>query len=469
MDSWLQLQVSPALVAGLDALGYKEPTFVQAQIIPLALAGRDVIVQADTGSGKTAAFAIPLCERLKPDLPLPQALVLTPTRELAVQVQEEIAGIGRFKQIRTLALYGRQPVARQTDRLKQKVQVVVGTPGRILDHILRGNLTVRDIRMLVLDEADRMLDMGFLEQVGAILEQLPAVRQTLLFSATMPESIRELAARFMAEPAWVQVEAERPAAAVIEQGCCLVSAEQKDRLVEDWLCACHPASSLLFCNTREHAAALAATLVQKGYPCAVLHGGMEQRLRLDTLDRFKRGLVPHLVATDVAGRGIHADDVELVISCDVPEEKENYIHRIGRTGRAGKSGRALLLVTPEELPLLERLEAYLGYAIPRLEPPAADAVEAGRALLACDAGAREVREQLVSKLRINGGKQKKIRPGDIVGAITSLEGVAAADIGLIDVQETCAYVEILGGKGQVVLDGLAEKPIKGRLYKVKMV
>ena len=466
---WRTSGLGAAVGAGLAALGYEAPTAVQARVIPAALAGRDLIVQADTGSGKTAAFAIPVCERVAADSPRPQALVLTPTRELAVQVQEEIAGIGRFKQLRTLALYGRQPIARQTDRLRQKVQVVVGTPGRVLDHILRGTLPVEDIRLLVLDEADRMLDMGFWEQVGAILARLPVPRQTLLFSATMPAAVRELAGQFMIDPAWCEVESAQPAVDLIEQGCCVVAAAQKVQLIEAWLCACHPASSLLFCNTREQAAAVAAALAEKGYACAVLHGGLEQRQRLETLDWFKRGLIPHLVATDVAARGIHADGVELVISCDVPEELENYVHRIGRTGRAGKSGRALLLATPEEAPLVARLEVYLGYALPRLAAPTAAAIESGCARLAEQAGDRAVRAQLVSKLRINGGKQKKIRPGDLVGAITSLAGVSAADIGLIDVQDTCAYVEILGGKGQAVLDGLASTPIKGRVYKVKLV
>ena len=200
---WRTSGLGAAVGAGLAALGYEAPTAVQARVIPAALAGRDLIVQADTGSGKTAAFAIPVCERVAADSPRPQALVLTPTRELAVQVQEEIAGIGRFKQLRTLALYGRQPIARQTDRLRQKVQVVVGTPGRVLDHILRGTLPVEDIRLLVLDEADRMLDMGFVHDVKKVIAKLPRQRQNLMFSATMPKEIEQLAAGILHDPAFV--------------------------------------------------------------------------------------------------------------------------------------------------------------------------------------------------------------------------------------------------------------------------
>ena len=466
---WTDKGLSPAIGKGLAAMGYETLTAVQAQVLPLALAGRDLMVQADTGSGKTAAFAMPLCERIEAQQAQPQALVLTPTRELAVQVQQEVASIGRFKNIRTLALYGRQPIARQTDRLRQKVQVVVGTPGRILDHIERGNLSLQDIRTLVLDEADRMLDMGFLEQVAAIIQHLPAARQTLLFSATMPEAIRVLAASYMAQPEWIRVETGEPVSEAIQQGYCVVAAAQKDQFIEQCLCAYHPERSLLFCNTREHAASLADRLQQQGYPCAALHGGLEQRLRMQTLEHFKRGLVSILIATDVAARGIHVDDVDLVISCDLPEEKENYVHRIGRTGRAGKRGQALLIVAPDELPLLGRLEDYLHYRIPRLACPTEAEAEAGRALFFARPNRAAALEPAVSKLRINGGRQKKIRPGDLVGAITSIAGVAAADIGLIDVQDTCSYVEILGGKGETVLAGLAGTAIKGRLYKAKMV
>ena len=469
MNQWDKQGLSQALLQGLAALEYDEPTPVQQQVLPLALAGRDVIAQADTGSGKTLAFGIPLCERVERMRPEVQALVLVPTRELAVQVQEEIATVGRFKQVRTLAVYGRQPIARQTDRLRQGAQVVVGTPGRVLDHLERGNLSLQALRMLVIDEADKMLEMGFWEQVEAIIAQAPAVRQMLLFSATIPERVRLLGEQCMTQPAWLQVESAQPTATLVEQSCSWVATEEKAQAVEAWLCALQPERCLVFCNTRAQADDVQLFLAGRGYAAALLHGGMEQRSRLQTLEDFRQGRVWTLVATDVAGRGIHVEAVELVISCDLPEAKETYTHRIGRTGRAGQHGRALQLATPEETALLAALEDYLGMTLPKEALPDSKTVENGRTVLLQRTPREEPAELAVSKLRINGGKQKKIRPGDLVGAISHIPGVSAADIGVIDVQETCSYVEILGGKGALVLAGLAATPVKGRLYKAKFV
>lgn len=469
MGKWQEELLSRELLDGLAALGYDEPTAVQKQVIPQVLAGCDVIVQSDTGSGKTLAFGIPLCERVERTRSEVQALVVVPTRELAVQVQEEIATVGRFKQVRTLAVYGRQPIARQTDRLRQGAQVVVGTPGRLLDHLERGNLSLQALRMLVIDEADKMLEMGFWEQVEAIIAQTPVKRQVLLFSATIPERVRLLGEQCMSQPSWLQVETACPAAVLVEQSCCLVAAEEKASAVEAWLCALQPERCLVFCNTRAQADEVQLFLAGRGYAAAVLHGGMEQRSRLQTLEDFRQGRIWALVATDVAGRGIHVEAVELVISCDLPEAKETYTHRIGRTGRAGQHGRALQLVTPEEDVLLAALEVYLGAALPKEALPDREAVENGRKVLLERTPRIDAAEPSVSKLRINGGKQKKIRPGDLVGAISHIPGVAAADIGVIDVQETCSYVEILGGKGALVLAGLASAPVKGRLYKAKFV
>ena len=469
MGKWQEQLLSSELLEGVSALGYGEPTPVQKQVIPQVLAGCDVIAQADTGSGKTLAFGIPLCERVEPMQPEVQALVLVPTRELAVQVQEEIATVGRFKQVRTLAIYGRQPIARQTDRLRQGAQVVVGTPGRVLDHLERGNLSLQALRVLVLDEADKMLEMGFWEQVEAIIAQAPVKRQLLLFSATIPERVRLLGEQCMTQPVWLQVEATCPTAVLVEQFCCLVAAEQKASAIEAWLCALRPERCLVFCNTRAQADDVQLFLAGRGYAAAVLHGGMEQRSRLQTLEDFRQGRVWVLVATDVAGRGIHVEAVDLVISCDLPEAKETYTHRIGRTGRAGQHGRALQLATPGEEGVLTALEGYLGGALTKEALPDLEAVETGRKLLLDRTPRTDASEPSVSKLRINGGKQKKIRPGDLVGAISHIPGVEAADIGVIDVQETCAYVEILGGKGALVLAGLAATPVKGRLYKAKLV
>lgn len=461
----------------LSGLEYEQLTDVQQQVIPLVLEGKDSIVKAETGSGKTAAFAIPVCERIEIDRRNPQALVLTPTRELAVQVKQDISNIGRFKKIRCAAVFGRQSMEGQKRELAQRVHVIVGTPGRTLDHIERKNIKLEDIKYLIIDEADKLLDMGFIDQVEAIIEMLPVKRTTLLFSATMPERISEICSTYMRDPVRVEIASLQPVAQQIEQSYYEVDEHEKTELLHKLIYKVRPDSAILFCNTRERADVVAASLRKAGFVCESLHGGLEQRERLQTMERFKRGEVHFLVATDVAARGIHVDDVGLVVNVDIPLDKETYVHRIGRTGRAGSQGLAVTFALPRELSFLAALEEYVDCKISRWNFPSAEEVAAGRASFA--AGRMEKSElkplkseQLnkeITRIRINGGKRTKMRPGDILGAITSMAGITAADIGIIDIQDTCSYVEIHGEKGRMVLEALPATKIKGKIYSSRLV
>ncbi|HWR30750.1 MAG TPA: DEAD/DEAH box helicase [Negativicutes bacterium] len=467
---------SAEMVKSLRKMGYETLTEVQERVIPAALAGQDIIVSSATGSGKTAAFAIPLCEKIDLGWRSPQALVLTPTRELAVQVKQDISNIGRFKRIRCAAIFGKQPMETQKNELRQRVHVVVGTPGRTFDHIEKGNLDLSEIRYLVLDEADKMLDMGFIEQVGAIIRLLPRERVTLVFSATLPESVQEICNQYMRNPMRIAVESVKPASAMIRQGYYLIREFEKNALLRKILYTMRPDRCLLFCNTRERVESVFAEFKSEGKRWASLHGGMEQRERLNTMQSFKLGGFQFLVATDVAARGIHVDDISLVINYDLSLEPENYVHRIGRTGRAGNAGAAITFVPPEERRRLVELEEYLGYRISRCEPPTDVEVENGQLIFAADSAMpafpvdrSEIMNREITRIRINAGRKVKMRPGDIVGAVTAIEGITAADIGIIDIQDTCSYVEILSNKGGLVLAALLHANIKGKVYTVRQV
>jgi ATP-dependent RNA helicase DeaD len=468
--------VSQEIVKALENLGFETLTEVQQQVIPLALVDTDVIVRSQTGSGKTAAFAIPICEKIEVEERYPQALILTPTRELAVQLKQDIANIGRFKKIRCAAVFGRQPMELQKRELRQRVHVIVGTPGRTFDHMERKNVTLDEIKYLIIDEADKMLDMGFIDQVEAIIKMLPANRVTMVFSATMPDKIQEICSQYMSNPVTIEVDAEMSTAETIQQTYYEVHDSEKFNMVRKIIYTERPDSCLVFCNTRESVETVLANMQREGYHCKSLHGGMEQRERLQAMQSFKRGEFPILIATDVAARGIHVDGIALVINYDMPLDNESYVHRIGRTGRAGEEGRAITLVTPAEQSTLAELVAYIHYQIPRQETPTVEAVEQGKLLFTkttavpnykSDKGDNLNRD--ITKIRINAGKKTKMRPGDILGAITSIPGVSAADTGIIDIQDTCSYVEILGGKGELVMEALLHTKIKGKVHTIKKI
>lgn len=467
---------SEEIVKALDNLGYVTLTEIQEMVIPLALANKDIIVRSQTGSGKTAAFAIPLCEKMELEQRYPQALVLTPTRELAVQLGQDISNIGRFKKIRCAVIFGRQPIEVQIRELRQRVHIIVGTPGRTFDHIERGNIHLDEIKYLIIDEADKMMDLGFIDQVESIVKQLPRNRVTMLFSATMPDKIQEICNQYMRNPIKLEAASEMPTAEIIRQTYYEVQDSDKFDLVKKIVCIERPDSCILFCNTRESVETLFRKMKGEGYRSGSLHGGMEQRERLNTIQRFKRGEFQFLIATDVVARGIHVEDISLVINYELPLDNESYVHRIGRTGRAGNKGAAITLVTLNERSSLAEIEEYIQYRIPRQETPMAADVEKGRLIFEQSKGTARLKndnsEKLnkeITKIRISAGRSSKMRPGDILGAITNIAGLSAADTGIIDIQDTCSYVEILGGKGDLVIEALQTMKIKGKIHSIKTI
>lgn len=473
--SFKDYKLDSEIIRSLTMLGYKEPTEVQRKVMPLALERKDLVVKSQTGSGKTAAYGIPICENVEIEQRESQALILTPTRELAVQVKENISNIGRFKRIRCTAVFGKQPMTIQIRELKQRVHIVVGTPGRVLDHIKRGTIELGKIEYLVIDEADKMLNMGFIDEVGAIIDTLPKDRTTMLFSATLPEEIEALCSKYMKSPMRIEITPEALVSDRVEQELYEVERGRKFDLLKKILYVEKPDSCIIFCSTKDNVDNLNDRLKEEGISCSALHGGMEQVDRLNMMKAFKKGEFKLLVATDVAARGIDVEDLDLIINYDVPVENESYVHRIGRTARAGKSGKAVTFASPEESRYLNGIEEYIGYTIPRSEPPSTEEAEKEKRefirrlkdISALKVDKTEVLSRDVTKIYINAGKKKKMRPGDIVGAITAIDGVKAEDIGIIDILDYVSYVDILNGKGKLVLDTLRNTKIKGKEVKVE--
>ncbi|WP_299744569.1 DEAD/DEAH box helicase [Rossellomorea sp. y25] len=467
-------KLSNEIVRALSGLGYQAPTEVQSKVLPLALEKKDLVVRSQTGSGKTASFGIPICEMVQWEENKPQALVLTPTRELAVQVKEDITNIGRYKRIKAAAVYGKSPFQRQKLELKQKNHVVVGTPGRVLDHIEKGTFPLDKLSYLVIDEADEMLNMGFIEQVEAIIQELPTERVTLTFSATLPEDVETLCHKYMKKPVHIEIKATGITTDKIDHSLIEVREENKLTLLKNVTTVENPDSCIIFCRTKENVDTLCDELDRSGYPVDKIHGGMIQEARFEVMDDFKRGEFRYLVATDVAARGIDIENITHVINYDIPMEKESYVHRTGRTGRAGSEGKAITFCTPYEDKFLAEIEDYIGFTIPKLQSPSEEAVSKAKAdfdrKLDTEPDFKSDKsEQLnrgIMKLYFNGGKKKKIRAVDFVGTIAKLDGVTADDIGIITIQENLSYVEILNGKGPLVLQAMKKTTVKGKMLKV---
>ncbi|MCY8105740.1 DEAD/DEAH box helicase [Bacillus mojavensis] len=474
MSHFKNYQISHDILRALEGLGYTEPTEVQRNVIPAALERKDLVVKSQTGSGKTAAFGIPLCELADWDENKPQALVLTPTRELAVQVKEDITNIGRFKRIKATAVFGKSSFDKQKAELKQKSHIVVGTPGRVLDHIEKGTLPLDRLSYLVIDEADEMLNMGFIDQVEAIIKHLPTERTTMLFSATLPEDIEKLSRKYMQNPEHIEIKAAGLTTRNIEHAVIQVREENKFSLLKDVLITENPDSCIIFCRTKEHVNQLTDELDDLGYPCDKIHGGMIQEDRFDVMNEFKRGEYRYLVATDVAARGIDIENIALVINYDLPLEKESYVHRTGRTGRAGNQGKAISFVAPFEKRFLAEIEDYIGFGIQTLEAPSQEEIAKKKPDFLAKLKDRpkikkDKSEELnkdIMKLYFNGGKKKKIRAVDFVGTIAKIDGVSADDIGIITIMDNASYVEILNGKGPRVLKAMKDTTVKGKKLKV---
>jgi len=470
-------QLSSELLSAIRMLNFESPTKVQEQVIPAVLEQKDIIVKSQTGSGKTAAFAIPICELVDWAENKPQALVITPTRELAIQVKEDIFNIGRFKRLKVSAIFGKSPFYNQEKELKQKTHVVVGTPGRIIDHLERGTLDTSNIKYLVIDEADEMLDMGFMEQIETIIASLPKERETVLLSATMPKDIKALCDKYMNEPIYVEIEEQVSTADRIYQERYTVDRIDKLKLLKDITIVENPDSCIIFCNTKQMVDELYNALANQNYSCEKIHGGMEQRDRLRVMNNFRQGLFRYLIATDVAARGIDIDDITLVINYDIPKDRESYVHRIGRTGRVNKMGRAITFVAPDEKKLLDEIHQYIGKEIPLKERPEKETVNNSKQEFVDkintspemkEAKGAELNKGIM-KLHINAGKKTKMRPVDVVGTLCNIKGMTVVDIGIINIVDVSTFVEILNDKGELVFQELQKTPIKGRLRKVSKV
>jgi ATP-dependent RNA helicase DeaD len=376
MTTFPELGLSRPVLKAIETMGYEEPSPVQAVTIPLLMGGKDAIVQSLTGTGKTAAFGIPMIERASAKDIVPKALVLAPTRELAVQVSGEISRIGRFKDINVIPIYGGQAIERQLRSLRRGTQVIVATPGRLLDHIRRRSVNLTEIEFVVLDEADEMLNMGFLEDVELILEELPTERQTALFSATMPDQIVELADAYLRDPDRLSLASpDEMTVPTIEQHYYEVPRRHKMEALARLIDVKQPDLALIFCATKRMTDELAEDLISRGYRAEALHGDMSQTARDKAMKSAREGRLEALVATDVAARGIDIENITHVINFDLPQDAEYYVHRVGRTARAGRSGQALTLVAPWEVRELKSIERATGARIERAELPTVAEVE----------------------------------------------------------------------------------------------
>lgn len=455
-NEFSSLELSQALLSNLVSLNYTAMTPIQGQALPLILANKDIIAQAKTGSGKTATFGLGMLNKLAVKQFQIQSLVLCPTRELADQVAGEIRRLARgMHNIKVLTLCGGMPFGPQINSLQHGAHIVVGTPGRIEEHIRKGHLQLQQVTTLVLDEADRMLDMGFKEVLDNIIGHLPNQRQTLLFSATYPSQIEAMAASYLQQPVTVKVGEAHNQQSIQQQVYKVTDEESRVDAVRLLLLKQQPQSCLIFCNTKRETQALADQLSAHGFSAAALHGDLEQKQRDQTLARFANYSTSTLVATDVAARGLDIAALDLVINYQIARELEVHTHRIGRTGRAGAKGLACSLYSQQEAYKLELLENYLGYALPQAKLPPDSLLRHSPPLPA------------MVTLQISGGKKQKLRPGDIVGALTSEDGIAADQIGKIQVGEQWAYVAVAYECRKLALNKLSVGKLKGRHFKVR--
>ena len=401
--------ISQKILRAIEDMGFEEPTPIQISAIPLILAGSDVTGQAKTGTGKTAAFGIPALEKIDPHNRQTQVIVLSPTRELAIQTAEEIARLAsHLGHITVLPIYGGQPIERQLRSLKTGVQIVVGTPGRVLDHLRRGTLSLSRVTLVVLDEADQMLDMGFLPDIETILSKTPKDRQTVLFSATMPKPILAISKRFQNNPRFVEIPHRELTVPQVEQRYLEVHSRDKFDVLCRLLDQMDPKLALVFCNTKRRVDQLTKRLKTLGYSVGGIHGDLKQSQRDRVMAQFRRGEIDLLVATDVAARGIDVEDIDLVVNVDVPQVAEYYVHRIGRTARAGRSGRAITFVGPEDIYKMKEIQRMANITISRIPlPTARDAVESRMKSLAdkikqtVDAGNLEKQTETVERIMVD--------------------------------------------------------------------
>jgi len=519
-----ELDLNPAILKAIEEMGFEDMSPIQAKAIPLILEGKDVVGQAQTGTGKTAAFGIPLLMKIDPKDKSLQAIVLCPTRELAIQVAEELRKLAKFMHgIKVLPVYGGQEISKQIRSLKTGVQIIIGTPGRVMDHMRRKTIRLDDIRMVVLDEADEMLNMGFRDDIETILGQVPEQRQTLLFSATMPQPILDIAKTYQKDAQMVRVVKKELTVPKIEQYYYEVTPKNKEEVLSRLLDMYNPKLALVFCNTKKQVDELTGALQGRGYFAEGLHGDMKQQQRDRVMNKFRNGKTEILVATDVAARGIDVDNVEAVFNYDVPQDDEYYVHRIGRTGRAGREGKAFTLVTGREIYKLKDIMRYcktkikarqilsindvtsvkagkildkasvliqdedLGRMISIIEERVNNedytSLELAAAFLKMALGNDSYKEEDETsviddfgdtgaeegmvRLFINLGKNQKVKPGDILGAIAGETGMPGKLIGSIDMYDKYTFVEVPREYASEVIQVMKTAKIKGKSINIE--
>ncbi len=515
-----ELKISNEILKAVDDMGFEETTPIQTNAIPLILKEKDIIGQAQTGTGKTAAFGIPLLEKIDINNKNPQAIILCPTRELAIQVAEELKRLARYKRrLYTLPVYGGQSIQRQIKALNKGVQVIIGTPGRVMDHMRRGTLDLSQVNHVILDEADVMLDMGFVDDIETILKDIPENRQTMFFSATIPRSIRRLSKKYQNNSKFVRVAHEKLTVPEIEQYYYEIRRKDKLKALTRLLDLYTPDLSLVFCNTRKMVEELNIKLQARGYLSDALHGGFNQNQRDRVMGKFRNKTIEILVATDVAARGLDINDIEAVFNYDLPQDTDYYVHRIGRTGRAGKSGKAFTFIVGKDIYKLRDIQKYTKTKIIRQNIPSLDDVEEVKLekftgeltdyiekenlekyikiienLIEDEFTSIEIAAALMKKsfttgdnekeetkqnfgdtgaepgmvrLFINAGKKNNISPGHIVGSIAGETGIPGKVIGAIDVYENFTFVEVPRENARKVLQIMKDSYIKGNKINIE--
>ncbi len=520
--NFTELEVSSELLQAVSDMGFEEATPIQSIAIPPVLEGKDVVGQAQTGTGKTAAFGIPMLEKIDSELSAKQvqALILCPTRELAMQVAEEMGKLSKYKKnIRIVPIYGGQPIERQITALKKGAQIVVGTPGRVMDHMRRKTLKFSDLKMMVLDEADEMLNMGFREDIELILESVPETRQTLLFSATMPKAILKIINQFQNDPIHLKVEHKELTTPNVEQYYMDVREKDKLEILTRILDVYQANRTMIFCNTKRKTDEVSDSLQLRGYMADKIHGDMTQQLRTNVLNRFKRGDIEVLVATDVAARGIDVEGIDSVVNYDMPTHEEYYVHRIGRTGRAGRYGRAYSFLTAKEVYVLKNIVRYTKKKMERLSIPTISDIESTKTdsflnrfrkemegtlsqkyvriveklidedhspveiaatllkmeleanvereevkevehAIENNRGAKNVASKKTTRLFLSIGKKQRVSPKDIVGAIAGETSLPSKKIGDIELYDNFSFVEVPSSHVEEVVEKISKTRIK---------
>lgn len=510
-----ELNLSEKLIRALDDIGYKEATEIQKRAIPEILDGADLIAQSQTGTGKTAAFGLPLIEKIQPNNKNVQAIILCPTRELAIQISEELRKYTKYTEnIKMLAIYGGQAIERQIMGLKKGIQIVIGTPGRVIDHMRRKTLKLANVKMVVLDEADEMLNMGFEEDIETILKEVPTNRQTLLFSATMNPRIMEITKKYLHLPKNIKIKTKEVTVENIEQVSIDMKQGMKDESLTRLIDMYNPKKTIVFCNTKKKVDNLIETLKVKGYKAEALHGDIKQNQRDRIMRKIKAGDIKILVATDVAARGIDIEDLDLVINYDVPQEEEYYVHRIGRTGRNGNSGKAFTFVVGKEKNKIYNIQKFANTKIKQGRIPTIDEVnriknqqvlddiqktideknyqntelfeeliknndikEVASALFSMvttsnvsneNMNKQEVETNGNVKLFFSLGKKDKIMVKDIIGSMAANSAISGTDIGRVNILDKFSFVEVPNKYVEEIMTSMKGKQIKGKNVNIEI-